>query len=590
MTTLSCLLFVLATSPATIPSARAPTIYDPRNIRSGLVIPDEGYCDQPYVVITKDGHWLCTLTTGKGVEGEPGQHVVATISSDKGKTWSKLIDIEPADGPQASWVMPLITPTGRVYVFYDYNGDRVSSLGDKKNIRADMLGWFVYKYSDDNGRSWSSERYRLPIRETEFDRQNDWQGKVQILWGIGKPIVDGRSVYLGFSKIGKYLIEKSEGWFLRSDNILTEPDPNKHIWQMLPEGDVGLRSPSGPIAEEQNLVALSTGALYTMYRTVAGYPCQAYSRDGGRSWTAPAFATYTPGGRQIKTPRACPRLWKAKNGKYLLWYHNNSGLNFDGRNPAWLTGGVEKDGFIHWSQPEIVLYDPNPPTRISYPDLIEQDGRYWITATQKSVARVHEIDPALLEGLWNQGADKSIARKGLVLTSDGCEGKPATAPMPSLPKLGEGGSFTLDLWIRATATTPGQVILDNRDQTNKGFVLGTGKDECLRFGMYDGNLNAYWDSDPHTLRPGRLQHVAVIVDGGSKILIFVIDGVLCDGGPDRQYGWIRFDPQMADLNGRKDLLIAPDFSGQVKAVRIYDRYLRTSEAVAHCLAGPQAKE
>jgi hypothetical protein len=587
--TLSCLLFVLATSSATIPSAPAPTIYDPRNIRNGLVIPDEGYCDQPYVVITKDGNWLCTLTTGKGKEGEPGQHVVATISSDKGKTWSKLIDIEPADGPQASWAMPLVTPSGRVYVFYDYNGDRVDSLGDKKNIRADMLGWFVYKYSDDNGRSWSKERYRLPIRETEIDRQNDWRGKVQMLWSISKPITVGQSVYLGFSKIGKYLVEKSEGWFLRSDNILTEPDPNKHVWQMLPEGDVGLRSPSGPIAEEQNLVALSSGALYAVYRTVDGYPCHAYSRDG-KSWTAPAFATYTPGGQPIKNPRACPRLWKAKNGKYLLWYHNHSGVEFTGRNPAWLTGGVEKDGFIHWSQPEIVLYDPGPLVRISYPDLIEQDGRYWITATQKSVARVHEIDPGLLEGLWNQGTDKTIARKGLVLTFDGSEGKPATAPMPKLPKLDEGGAFTLDLWVRTTTATPGQAILDNRDEANRGFVLGTGKDESLRFAMYDGNLNAYWDSDPHTLQLNCIQHVVVIVDGGPKILSFIIEGVLCDGGPTRQFGWVRFDPQMDDLNGRKDLLIAPRFSGQVMGLRIYDRCLRTSEAVAHYLAGPQAKE
>ncbi len=40
---------------------------------------------------------------------------------------------------------------------------------------------------------------------------------------------------------------------------------------------------------------------------------------------------------------------------------------------------------------------------MSYPDLIEQDGRYWITETQKTVARVHSVDPELLEGLWKQG-------------------------------------------------------------------------------------------------------------------------------------------------------------------------------------------
>jgi hypothetical protein len=36
---------------------------------------------------------------------------------------------------------------------------------------------------------------------------------------------------------------------------------------------------------------------------------------------------------------------------------------------------VEIDGKMHWSQPEIVLYDPDPAVRISYPDLIEEEGR-----------------------------------------------------------------------------------------------------------------------------------------------------------------------------------------------------------------------
>ena len=61
------------------------------------------------------------MTTGSGREGDFGQHIVATRSHDRGQTWSELVDIEPADGPEASWVMPLITASGRVYAFYTYN-------------------------------------------------------------------------------------------------------------------------------------------------------------------------------------------------------------------------------------------------------------------------------------------------------------------------------------------------------------------------------------------------------------------------------------------------------------------------------------
>lgn len=559
---------------------------DWRNIRHGAIIPDEGYCDQPYVVITRDGNWLCTMTTGKGVEGQHGQHVVSTISTDRGKTWAPLTDIEPADGPEASWAMPLVTPGGRVYVFYDYNGDRVDTLGERKNIRADMLGWYVYKYSDDNGRTWSKDRYRLPVRVTEYDTNNDFGGKVQLLWGIGKPIVAGEAAILGFSKIGKYVIDQSEGWFFRSDNLLGEPDPARIKWEMLPEGDAGLRSPTGgPIAEEQNLVELSDGTLYTMYRTIEGHPCHAYSRDGGRTWTAPEYASYTPGGRLFNHPRACPRIWKAKNGKYLFWFHNNGLKWYEGRNPAWISGGVEKDGRMHWSQPEILLYDPETSVRTSYPDLVEEDGRYWVTETQKEVARVHEIDATLLEGLWAQGTNRELATRGLAATATAEQLAGEPMPLPKLPVLQETTGVSIDLRFTLNTAAPGQILLDARDAAGIGWMVRTADAENLRIEINDGDTAAYWESDPRTLVAGKAQHAALIIDAGPRIIAYVIDGLLNDGADQRPYGWGRFSPDLVGVKGSDRLRIAPDLKGEVKALRIYNRPLRISEAVGNHQSG-----
>lgn len=61
-------LALLPLAPAALADAPDP---DLRNIKTGSPIPKEGYVDQPYVVITNDGNWLCVLTTGSGVEGEP---------------------------------------------------------------------------------------------------------------------------------------------------------------------------------------------------------------------------------------------------------------------------------------------------------------------------------------------------------------------------------------------------------------------------------------------------------------------------------------------------------------------------------------
>jgi hypothetical protein len=57
---------------------------------------------------------------------------------------------------------------------------------------------------------------------------------------------------------------------------------------------------------------------------------------------------------------------------------------------------------LKWSEPEILLYDDEPLIRMSYPDLLEDDGELYITETQKDAARVHHIERGFLETLWGQ--------------------------------------------------------------------------------------------------------------------------------------------------------------------------------------------
>lgn len=581
------------------PPARAEAP-DPRDIRTGLPIPDEGYCDQPYVVVTKDGHWLCTLTTGRGKEGERGQHVVATISPGRGKTWSPLIDIEPADGPEASWAMPLIVPSGRVYVFYTYNADDLRAVprGNSPaiNKRVDTLGKYVFKYSDDHGRTWSN-RHEIPMRPMRIDRENNFDGQTLFFWGVGKPMVHQGSMYFGFAKVGKWgtpgTMVRSRGVFMKSENVLTESDPARLRWQLLPDGDEGLRAPKGPVSDEANLVGLDDGSLYATYRTIDGYNAHAYSRDGGRTWTPPEHATYAPGGRRIKHPRAANFVRKFANGKYLLWYHNHGGEAvhaakwdpYAGRNPAWVSGGFEKDGHIHWSQPEVLLYDDDAATRISYPDFIEDSGRLFVTETQKTVARVHEIDPTLLDGLWHQHERKEAARRGLVLNA----APGAKAVVPKLSDLRERGGFSIDLWVKFDELTAGQVLLDTRDARGRGIRLATTDRATLAISLNDGKAEATWDSDPGThpgtLKVGTWQHVAAIVDAGPRIITFVVDGVLNDGGAVREYGWGRFGPELGDVNGLAETTLAPSLLGTLGRLKLYDRALRTSEAVGNWRVG-----
>ena len=575
---------------ALCPQAVSFQMRDPRNVLHGHCTPDEGYCDQPYVVITRDGNWLCTLTTGPGREGQPGQHIVATISSDQGRTWSAPVDIEPSAEREASWVVPLVTPAGRVYALYTYNGDNVREL-DGKPIRADTIGWYAVRYSDDCGRTWSKQCLRIPLRTTACDLGNDFAGRVQSFWGIDKPdVVDG-TAYWAFTKLGKLHLQLGEGWFFRSDNILTEPDATQIRWTLMPDGEHGMRVPEyESVQEEHNLVPLSgRGRFYCVYRTTFGISCQAYSDDGCRTWTRPEPMTYTPGGRPMKNPRACPMLWRTAAGKYLFWYHNNGGKTTKGsnRNPVWISGGVDRDGRLHWSQPEILLFDTDLKRGMSYPDLIEQNGRYWVTETQKKIARVHEVDRTLLEGLWTQGQVKEVARQGLLLdaAAEQLRGTGAPVAFNGALDLRSSGGMTLDVWLKLASTAAGQVILDTRDQQGRGLALTTADKGTLRLELSDGIQPVVWETDPGLLAPGPWHHVVTIADTSAGVLCFVVDGVLCDGGQARECGWCRLPADLRDVSGSRSVRVAAAPNVELARLRIYGRALRTSEAVGNYHAG-----
>ncbi|MEZ5401574.1 MAG: exo-alpha-sialidase [Bryobacteraceae bacterium] len=577
---------------------------DPRNITSGSVIPDEGYADQPYIVKTDDGAWLCVITTGPGQEGAGGQHIVTRRSTDRGRTWTDLVDVEPSSGPEASYAVLLKVPYGRVYVFYNHNTDNVREvIGDKpayrdgKVRRVDSLGHFVFKYSDDHGRSWSARRYDIAQRDFEIDRRNPYQGKLKFFWNVGKAFSHRGAGYVPLHKVGGFgegFFTSNEGVLLRSANILTERDAAKLTWETLPEGDRGIRAPEGggTVAAEHSFSELSDGSLFCVFRTIDGHAAHTYSRDGGRTWEPSQYMRYADG-RLMKHPRAANFAWRASNGKFLYWFHNHGGrfirehprrrsIAYEDRNPVWLSGGEEADSprgkVILWNEPEIVLYDDDPVERMSYPDFVEEDGHYYLTETQKEIARVHEVDPKLIEGLWNQGAG-GVAGDGLL---------GAGVPLPAFARRKPGGhgaedlrgGFTLDLWVRFGSFPPNRVFVDNRGEDGKGIALATVEGGAVELVMNDGRMENRWRSDRGALSGSGVHHVVAIVDGGPKIISFVVDGRLNDGGEERQFGWGRFSPYFRGIEGG-----AMRKGEGVLGLRMYGRALRTSEAVGNYRAG-----
>jgi len=575
-------------------------VRDERKVELGYEIPSENYCDQPYVVVTQDGNWLCVMTTGKGLESKPGQHVVAAISEDRGRSWSELIDIEPPAERMSSWVTAFIVPGGRVFAVYNLE------LTDESTQHGGAL---CYRYSDDGGRSWSAERYRIPIRQTRLDRENVTDGREQFFWCIDKPVVNERGVFLGIPKLTEGVpIVSGESWLIHSANAVDERDPEAIEWQLLPEGDEGITNPElGRIQEEQNLEFLSDGSIYMVFRTEIGVIGYTLSRDGGHSWTTPQPVRY-PDGRPLKNPRACPKLGKTSDGRFLLWYHNNGFPGWGNsavRNPVWISGGVEADGDIRWSQPEILLYASDPTVRgMSYPDFFEQDGEIWVSETEKMVARVHRIDSLLLAGMWAEHRETAggpaPVREGLVFENDRTVTGGESLEIPRLPGLASGG-FALEAVLEAETLSPGQTVLSSYGVRRRGFRVSVAENGALDFELRDSRDRQWlevldgaepsagvssrrewrWRTERDILRPGEPLHLVLIVDGLAKVVSVCANGRLLDGGEDRIQGWWRLNHWYDDINDQGACAVGEGFAGRIPLLRIYDRYLRTAEAVAN---------
>ena len=567
---------------------------DPRLVSNGSEIPSCIYADQPYIIVCDDGSWLAVMTTSAGTEYAYMNHIISTKSYDQGESWTRPVEVEPPAPPQSAWAVPLKVPGGRIYVFYNYNRDGFTG------VEGVMSGPFMFKYSDDHGLSWSDQRYEAPIRRTIIDKQNYTGGKTYFFWSIDKPVVTDQAAYITFSKIFREIpkqpefYRRSEGFILRSENILSESRPEKIRWTTLPEGESGIMNPEfGPVQAEHNSVIMNNGILYVVYRTIDGFPAFATSSDGGKTFSSPAPMTYASGGI-MGNPRACPKIHKTREGKYLFWYHNNFRKNsYNGRNPVWLSGGIEKEGRILWSQPEIILYDEDTQLLgMSYPDFIEQNGQLWISETQKNKARIHKMDSDLIRGLWNQFTLAEVSRKGLVLESDARMLATGRINFPPLSSLARGGGFSLELWLEANSLEGGQEILSTLGTTHKGIRVLLSEEKSIGIQLNDGELRENklkgqtFYSDPGTLEAGQRHHVVFIVDGAAKIVSVIVDGVLSDGDLDLSpYGWGRLYPHLGELNGSPVCDLNLGFDGKIHHIRLYNRYLTSSEAIANYRAG-----
>lgn len=561
---------------------------DSRFINNGIEIPTAGgYADQPSIVALSDGTFVCATTTSKGEEGSEGTYVSVMRSLDGGKTWSDGTAVEDPEWESAYAV--LVTDRfDRIYCLYNYNLDHYKK-GEFESHRFDMGGTYCMKYSDDKGVSWS-ERILVDVGVTDLDTQYPFFPKAgggkqyRFMWNVARPFIDGDDLYIMVGKPflgvrGLYNFETSRGVLLVARGIVKDPHTP---FVTLPEGGRELMPRSGDrITEEHCAVKLSDGTLFCTSRTEKGYPLVFVSHDDGKNFTD-GFIPKHVGGLAVKQPRAANFLWKLKSGKYLYWFHNVGNMGYDFRNPAWCCPTFETDTEggkeLIYGQPEILFYHPTGDRlSISYPDLVEHEGKLLITETQKQVARIHTVADRLQNALLTQ--DTACAKLEGISMADL---KATGVPKQEYSKVDHSDRTEWKgipensgtAWIFEGTFKAGDSVISAYNKKRGGFKVNVNEDGTLSCFAAGESANFTVESSINVC-DGKKHHIAWIMDGAACVSYLVIDGIFDNGGDVFECGW-RFIPyQLSFINAVPSV----SFGEKVSDARLISHSILTTDAI-----------
>jgi hypothetical protein len=331
--------------------------------------------EQSVVVETADGGLLGTWTSERL---EPHRlRVMASRSEDGGRSWSEPLGIDgdgleggDRDGCTSAWQVPVVAPSGRVYLFYTHAASPLAGA---------FGGGLRCRCSDDHGRSFGPPA-DLPFARSPID--SPLEGRPPIWISIAAPVYDaqGRAL-LGFTRWageGTEPCARSENIktrhshieLMRIENIADAPEPaDVEIRFLNVENPVTAEhedDASLSFAQEPYLAFLPDGRLFLAMRTNRGEAWCALSEDGGESFR-PAEPMRPQDNaapfQQCVSP--CP-IFQVGEGEYVFLFNNNDGYVFgadsrwDARNrrPAYLCRGrydaTQSQG-IRWDEPQLFI-------------------------------------------------------------------------------------------------------------------------------------------------------------------------------------------------------------------------------------------
>jgi len=286
----------------------------------------------------------------------------ALVSKDEGKTWEARPLFKDAQRFLARPERALLRTRDGVIVMGFLNEKEIKrgewKLNDKEALSKFYLPTYVTR-SLDEGKTW----------EEPQKIQDGWCGAIRSLIQLknGRIVLAGQDVVFG---PGRHVV------------MTYVSDDNGKTWRKSNVIDIGGSGSHGGTMEG-TVAELSDGRVWMLIRTVHGWFWEAFSADGGLTWTDVRKSG-------IQSSTCCGTLARLKSGRLaLLWNRSPEGKPYSLNSREELSLAFSEDDGKTWSKPVVIGRDPTPPGeresahRLSYPYLFERrPGELWITVMQ----------------------------------------------------------------------------------------------------------------------------------------------------------------------------------------------------------------
>jgi len=291
--------------------------------------------------VTPKGDFLMMFPEGAHYSKASGKvnEMIAYRSADRGKTWRGPEIAFEIDYSQHGFI-PLV-PRGskRLYAF---GTQPVASRYSRENGKHENAP-IGYRWSDDDGRSWSTVRLIEPANDPGY-----------LGMSVMRMCETGRGTWILGTHEADWSVKP-----LRTRIYLLRSEDRGKTWTLAPGKRPGGWTTKGfNRMDEVRPICLGGAKLLAMIRTPEGHLWSMRSEDDGRTWSDPAPTS-------LIHPDAPPMIFTLSDGKTLAAFHHNrySLKNYEGlnrspqvmmdRSEMWVS--FSKDEGRAWSAPRFLF-------------------------------------------------------------------------------------------------------------------------------------------------------------------------------------------------------------------------------------------